>query len=426
METEADDRKQALPGAGVLEPPPSRTRTPAVRGVSSTRRPSGKRRRGLGLRIAEKPVRKPIVTTGVLGPVLLTAVLHTVILVSYVAAYRGDLSALVCVDAGRIERWPFEAIHVGFAKGGYDGQLYYILARQPWSRYSQEDLGVPAYRHAHILYPALAWLCSGGHPVLLLWVMPAINLAALSGLAWVGALLARHYRRSPWWGCLLPLLLNAGMPALRNLTDPLATATICAVLAAYLLKWPVWQMALWAVTAALSREQNVGIILLVLGDAVLKRRWRRSRALAVALLPWLGWIVTLRVWYAEWPMGSGLLGVPLSGIWYILTHLTGHYGRPALLNIVGMLLLSGQMCLSGILLVRARRLTAGITLAGVILALLGAPPLYHNGWGYVRVFLWMPLGIWLWSIQSGRRWPILLLLPGVFWLVLATVQPWIE
>lgn len=361
-----------------------------------------------------------------LGPILLVAALHTAALVSYVGAYRGDLSALVCVNEGQIEQWPFEMIHVGFPKDGYDGQYYYVLARHPWSRHSREFLDFPSYRHARILYPALAWLFSGGDPVLLLWIMPAINLAAIIGLAWVGACVALYYRRSPWWGCLLPLILNAGMPALRDLTDPLATMAVCAVLAAYLLNWPVWQLALWAVGAALSREQNVVIILLVLGDAFLERRWCRALPLTVALLLWLGWVLTLRVSYAEWPVAAGNVSVPLSGIWYCVMHLTGQYGRPAILNVAGMLLLFLQMGLSGIVLVRAQRLTAAVTLAGVVLVLLGGVPIYQSSWSYVRVFVWMPLGIWLWSIQSGRQWPVLLLIPGAFWFVLASLQPWIE
>lgn len=364
--------------------------------------------------------------SNVLGPVLLTALLHTTVLVSYVAAYGGDWSALVCVDEAKSGRWPFERVQVGFPNGGYDGQFYYALARQPWTRHGPEVLDFPAYRHARILYPALAWLCSGGDPILLLWVLPTLNLAAIIGLAWVGALLALHYGRSSWWGCLLPLVLNAGMPALRDLTDPLATAAVCAVLAAYLLKWPVWQLTLWAVAAALSREPNVILIVLVLGDALLERRWHQATGLVVALLLWAGWIVTLRLSYGEWPVSSGNLDAPLSGIGYVFTHLSGQFGRPALLNVVGMLLLVVQLGISTLLLFRGQRLTVGIALAGIVLALLGGIAIYQSSWSYVRVFLWMPLAIWLWSVQTGRRWPVVLLVPGVLWLVAACVQPWLR
>ena len=41
---------------------------------------------------------------------------------------------------------------------------------------------------------------------------------------------------SPWWGFLLPLLLNAGTPALRDLTDPVATFAVCGLLAAWLMQ----------------------------------------------------------------------------------------------------------------------------------------------------------------------------------------------
>src|SRR5207244_3002432 len=140
-----------------------------------------------------------------------------------------DLSALVCVSPERVGRWPYESIRVGLGTDGFDGQFYYALARDPWHRHDY-PLDIPAYRHARILYPALAWLLSGGgDPGRLLWAMPAINLLAAAGLAWLGAGLALRHGRSAWWGFLLPLVVNVGMPALRDLTDPLAALTACGL-----------------------------------------------------------------------------------------------------------------------------------------------------------------------------------------------------
>src|SRR5262245_54954748 len=122
-----------------------------------------------------------------LGPMLLTAALHTALLGIYVWGYGGDVSALVCADANQIGRWPYEAIRVGFPAGGLDGQYYYTLARDPWRRHDATVIDLPAYRHARILYPGLAWALSGGDPEWLLWILPAINLIAIVGLAWLGA-----------------------------------------------------------------------------------------------------------------------------------------------------------------------------------------------------------------------------------------------
>jgi hypothetical protein len=361
----------------------------------------------------------------IVGPILVAGAVHALIFACYIGGFGGDMSALICVDKARIGNSPFERVSTGFPKGGYDGQYYYALARSPFSFHGTDVIDFPAYRQARILYPSLAWLLSGGDPDLLLWVMPAINLAAIMALAGIGARLALHYQRSAWWGCLLPVVVNAGMPALRDLTDPLAVAMVAALLAAHLLNRPAWQLAIWA-AAALSREQNVAIVLLISGDAALQRRWDRVVALAAGGLLWFGWILTLRVSYAEWPVSAATMGVPAAGIWHCITHLTGQYGRPPLLNVAGMCILLLQLTLGAIAVVRVQRLIAAVALSGIALAVLGGVPIYESSWSYARVFLWIPLGVWVWSIQSGRTWPMLLLIPGGFWFLLAAAQPWVE
>jgi hypothetical protein len=79
-------------------------------------------------------------------------------------------------------------------------------------------------RHLRILYPLVGWLLSGGDALRLLWVLPAINLGAIAALAAVGALLALRSGLSSWWGFLLPIAVNAGLPALRDLTDNLSVS----------------------------------------------------------------------------------------------------------------------------------------------------------------------------------------------------------
>jgi hypothetical protein len=376
---------------------------------------------------------------------LAASAFHAAFVVAYVAAYHGDPSALVCADEKSVGRPPFEAVHVGFPADGYDGQYYYALARRPWARQSADVIDLPAYRHARILYPALAWMLTGGNPTALFWVLPAFNLAAIAGLAWCGALLARRYRRSPWWGFSLPLVLNAGMPMLRDLTDPLAAATLVGMLTAYWLEWSTGSLALWAVAAVLSREQNAVILVFAYFDAVARRDadsrkamgWgipsrhksmkTAPRVFAAALLVAAGWIVLLRLWYGEWPASPANVSTPFSGIASCLTHLSGGYGRPSIINVLGMGLLFVELGLCVWLLVRhPHGLAAGIAAAGVGLAVLGGEAVYESGWSYARVFVWMPLAVWLWAIQTNRRWPIVVLSANAFWLVLATAQPWVK
>jgi hypothetical protein len=357
---------------------------------------------------------------------LLTATLHATLLGIYVWAFGGDVSALVCADASKIGQWPYEDIHVGFPAGGFDGQFYYVLARDPWRQYDATVIDLPAYRHARILYPALAWALSGGDPVRLLWVLPTINLLAIVSLSWLGARLAVHFDRSAWWGVLLPLVLNTGMSALRNLTDPLATVMACGLLTAWLLRWPVWQLAAWAFAAALSREQNVLIISIVLFEALRARCRSRAVGLVVALLLGVGWVITLKAIYGARPLVSGYISPPFAGMWYRWTHLEGLSGAVSrAIHVAGMLLLSFQVGLSiALVYFRANRLSVLIALVGAALAISGGTGIYLNGWSYSRVFLWMPLGIWLWSLESGRRWPALLLTSAALWSLAAVAQAW--
>lgn len=363
-----------------------------------------------------------------IGPLLLTAVLHFALLGIYVWAYSGDLSALVCANSGKIGHWPYEDICIGFPGGGFDGQFYFVLSRNPWRQYDTPVIDFPPLRHARILYPALAWALSGGEPVRLLWVLPTINLAAIIGLAWLGSRLAVHFDRSIWWGVLFPVALNTGMSALRNLTDPVATLTACGLLTAWLVRWPVWQIAVWAIAAVLSREQNLLIVSIILFEALCVFSLSRAIILLVASLLGVGWMIALKTIYGAWPMAPDNISLPFAGMWYRWTHLEGSSGAVSgVIHFTGMLLLTFQVGLSVTLVFfRTNRLTVLIALAGSALAIFGGTGIYLNGWSYSRVFLWMPLGICLWSLESGRRWPMFLLAAALLWPVTAVLQAWIR
>ena len=54
----------------------------------------------------------------------------------------------------------------------------------------------------------------------------------------------------------------------------------------------------------------------------------------------------------------------------------------------------------------------------------GGVLIYASFDSYARVFVWMPLGIWLWALQSGRRWPMGFLAPWALWPAVALLQAW--
>lgn len=361
-----------------------------------------------------------------LWPVIVSGSLCAGLLTGYVLIYRGEISALVCAAREKIGNRPLEAIRVGFPTSGFDGQYYYAIAQDPWGRHD-DFLDVPAQRHSRILFPAVAWAMTGGDAHLLLWALPVINWAAIVGITWMGIRLATHYGRSPWWGSVVPVAINAFAPALRDLTDPLSMFAVCGLLTAWFLRRGVWSFVLWGLLAALSREQNLLIIALVLFESIASRRFKIVAVLLISIGVWFGWLIVLRQMYGTWPDNSGNIAVPFAGIWHRLNHMTGSlhsYSSPV--HILGMATLVSQILLSvGLLGVRAEGITRLVALTGAGLAIMGGVPIYMNVESYNRVFWWMPLGVWIWCMQTGRFWPLLVLSLNGVWPVYGLAQAWL-
>jgi hypothetical protein len=350
------------------------------------------------------------------GPTAATLALHAALMAAFVTACHGNLSALVCAGAERIGQPPYECVTRGFPSGGYDGQFYYAIARAPWRQHTA-GIDLPPARHLRILYPALCWLVSGGDARALLWVMPVVNLAAVCGLAALGAWLALRQGRSPWWGLLLAAACNVGMAALRDLTDPVAALAALALLAAWWTEAPVWAVGLSAVAAVLAREQNVAVVLLLLVAATWGRRWPSAAALVGALAVWGAWVATLHTLYGTWPFipQQGNLGVPLAGMLTCWARL-GTQPRTKLGMLVqgsGLTLILLYMGLAFYLIWKCRdRVLQGFLGLAVLLALTAGHAIYAAPWGYLRVLVWLPMGIWLASVRAGRRWPLWAIAPG--------------
>jgi len=364
-----------------------------------------------------------------LAAALTAAAWHALLLAMFVSHVGGHVSALVCLKADQVGRSPYEAIRIGFGKDGFDGQFYYALARNPWRSWSAPPMDGPSKRHVRILYPALGWLLSGGgDPVKLLWVLPAINLLAIAGLAWLGARWATHHGLSAGWGFLLPIVLNIGMPAMRGLTEPLAALTACGVLTAWLLRGRGWVVFAWAAAAVLSREQNAVIVLIVLLAALSQRRWGQAAATAAALVLLTGWFIVLRCTYGNWPFWSGNFGAPLAGMMDRLARM-GEYParRYRLFHIAGLSLLVVQIALCGtVLFFRVNRSVKLVALAGALLAVVAGPPVYGDEWSFLRLFVWMPMAVWMGSVAAGRRWPVALLAPVAIWPWMVLIPGWLS
>jgi hypothetical protein len=362
-------------------------------------------------------------------PVVVTALFHVALLALYAGAFHGDPGALVCLSRSRIGQAPFEAIHQGFAGDGYDGQFYYALARDPWRVH--QELDSPALRHKRILYPALAWLLAAGNPDRLVYALPLVNVLAIAGLAGLGGFLSLRQGLSPWWGCLLPLAVNAGLAALRDLTDPLSTFLVCGLLVAWLVRARWWVAALWAVGAVFCREQNAVVVGLLLAVAGWQRRGWLALGLAGTLVLWAGWIGLLWTVYGTWPFHSAeshVLAWPFLGMVEGVHQLAGTASRPWLLaHLLGLLTLGLDLVVFAWLLRRNCDLVFRLLLLLAVLpVLLGGASLYVDLYSVQRVFVLLPLGAWLACVQLRRPRALLALSSPLLLLLLVVTSAWVK
>jgi hypothetical protein len=273
-----------------------------------------------------------------------------------------------------------------------------------------------------ILYPVLAWaLSGGGDPVALLWAMPAVNVLAFGAIAALGAVFAARSGRSAWWGLLVPFLLNAGTPALQDLTDTLATAAVLGFLVAWHLRWGAVVAALLAAAAVFARETNVAAVGVVLAAAAVGRDWRRAGLLAAVLAAWAGWVACLWWAYGAWPFVPGNFGPPLVGLRAQLETLPrGGRMQPFSLACTGVLVAVAAV----MPFLRAGRVPAALALLGAGMFLCASGWILGDWSSHTRVFTFLPLGVLLWAVQSGRRWPLLAMLPALVFPVAAVAWVW--
>lgn len=205
---------------------------------------------------------------------------------------------------GSVPRGPF----------GYDGQYFLRLAVEPLPTTAAGHglvFDEPAYRAQRVGYGAVAWAVTRASPLSAPAALLAVNLAAVTAAAGLGAALARRCGRAPELGLALGVNPVTVQALGRDTAEALALALV--VLAVLLLahrRLPAAGVVLLA--AALTRETTVlvvgGLGLAVLVDVVRHRRWPgvpRSLLVAVPTLGWVLWqLYELRTW-GELPVAAG-------------------------------------------------------------------------------------------------------------------------
>lgn len=179
---------------------------------------------------------------------------------------------------------------------GYDGQFYWIQARDPLllhgTTLAELDATGRGYDLQRMAYPLLAAAVSLGQAGAIPWAMLAINVIAILALTGAVAAYARSLGRSAWWGLAAGLTPGLVMGTLRDLSDPLATAAMIGGLVAYE-RGRRWPAAGLLALAALAREPMIVAVAAVGADIIWSLWRRRSGVRAVRRAPLRAWPVVV-------------------------------------------------------------------------------------------------------------------------------------
>ncbi|GCE19919.1 hypothetical protein KDK_37190 [Dictyobacter kobayashii] len=173
--------------------------------------------------------------------------------------------------------------------GGYDGQFYYFIARDPFHAASLMD-NAP-YRYQRIVYPLLALLLSFNQSVLLTPVLLLINFVSIVlSVEIIAQLLTRH-QLSPWYSLAIGLYFGQMTALLFDTTEPLTYLLLCVGLLLIDKKHMTWA-AIWMGLAVLSRETAALFPIGFMVYYLFHKRWLEVlRFGLISLLP-------TAIWYA--------------------------------------------------------------------------------------------------------------------------------
>src|SRR5579863_4766061 len=174
--------------------------------------------------------------------------------------YGANWTALFCIRPGMPvpDFLKSEKLYIFYGTEGYDGQVYHLIAHDPWmQKGSAEAIAGAAFRYQRILVPALAWLVALGQDR---WIHPAyfavILAFAFLGVYWLG-LFAIRFGLSPAWGVVFALT-PATIVSIDRMTADIALAALTVGFAVY--SEPSWKTVALLACAALTRETALPII----------------------------------------------------------------------------------------------------------------------------------------------------------------------
>ncbi len=236
--------------------------------------------------------------------------------------YGGNWTGLFCIAPHMPipEFLKSERLYVFQGSEGFDGQVYHLIAHDPWMRRGSADAIVgPAVFYQRILVPALAWSLALGRDE---WIHQAYDAVVLAfiflGVYWSSQMVARAGLH-PAWG-LAFVLTPAALTSLDRMTVDVALAAFTVGFVLYAADGPNWKVFAILAGAALTKEQAAPILLAYAVYLITQKRVGSAITAIAAALPMFAWFLYLnRVWPGQAAMLSGM-DVPMSGIVRALLH----------------------------------------------------------------------------------------------------------
>ncbi len=208
--------------------------------------------------------------------------------------YGGNWTGLFYIRAGMPvpDFLKTENLYIVPNSEGYDGQVYHLIAHDPWMRKGSAD-AIPdvSFRYQRILVPALAWMVAFGQDRWIHAAYVAVMLAfVFLGVYWT-AQFALKIGRPALWGIGF-LLVPTVIVSIDRMTVDIALAAFAAGFALYADTFD-WKVFVILMCAALTRETAAPII----GGYVLylltRKRFLHGLLAAAAALPAVAWYAYL-------------------------------------------------------------------------------------------------------------------------------------
>jgi hypothetical protein len=238
--------------------------------------------------------------------------------------YGGNWTALFRIRPGMPvpDFLKSENLYIFQNSAGYDGQVYHLIAHDPWMRKgSFQAIGGAPFRYQRIFVPALAWALAFGHDA---WIHTSYFTVMLGfvflGVYWTSQF-ALQIGRSHLWG-LGFLLAPATIVSLDRMTADIALAAFAAGFAFYAFDTearPSWKLFAILTCAALTRETALPMIAAYAIYLATRKRLALAALTVATAIPALLWFLHLsHLGRSDAP--DYISPIPLAGFFDQLAH----------------------------------------------------------------------------------------------------------